>query len=232
MADVRSCEQCGSLFEPRREHARFCSAHCRTAWNRDRFGDPALGRNALGWSVTAMRDTAGLLAGLAGGPRASAVIGEMVWWVTIVDATLVRHHPGVYDGVLAGQAPAQHSRVEGTLGGLRFVRNRLRGEAGCGDLIGPAPGGEDGLAVAWRWRPVPEPPLESLPPRARVWEMSRHQAYQAHLAGRAADETFQVATAFLEAAAEAACVGSPGTSAPARPRNRRYDAPRLRHGSG
>ena len=31
------------------------------------------------------------------------MISEAVWWVTIVDATLVRHHPEAYDGVLAGQ---------------------------------------------------------------------------------------------------------------------------------
>jgi hypothetical protein len=193
------------LFEPRREHARFCSARCRTAWNRDKLGDPAPGRNALGWSVTAMRDTAGLLAGLAGdGSRAFAVIGEMVWWVTIVDATLVRHHPDAYDGVLAGTGPVRRREIEGTLGGLRFVRNRMRGDAGCGDLIDPAPGGDDGLAAAWRWRPAAEPPLGSLPPRGRAWELSRHQAYQAHVAGRGIGETFEVVTAFLEAAADAA----------------------------
>jgi hypothetical protein len=38
---------------------------------------------------------------------AFAVIGEAVWWVTIVDATLVRHHPDIYDNVMASQAPAQ-----------------------------------------------------------------------------------------------------------------------------
>src|SRR5689334_17923635 len=122
MADVRSCEQCGTSFEPRREHARFCSARCRRAWNRDKLGDPAPSLAALGWAVIAMRDTAALLATMRArhGPRALAVIGEMVWQVTIVDATLVRHHHEAYDGVLAGHGPAQRLRIEGTFGGLRF----------------------------------------------------------------------------------------------------------------
>ena len=34
VTDSRNCEQCGVLFTPRREHARFCSARCRVAWNR------------------------------------------------------------------------------------------------------------------------------------------------------------------------------------------------------
>ena len=34
MTDTRNCEQCGTAYEPRREHARFCSARCRVAWNR------------------------------------------------------------------------------------------------------------------------------------------------------------------------------------------------------
>jgi hypothetical protein len=34
VTDSRNCEQCGALFTPRREHARFCSARCRVAWNR------------------------------------------------------------------------------------------------------------------------------------------------------------------------------------------------------
>ena len=41
MAETRTCEQCGRLFEPRREHARFCTARCRVAWNRENMSDPA-----------------------------------------------------------------------------------------------------------------------------------------------------------------------------------------------
>ena len=55
--DIRDCEQCGTAFVPRREHARFCSAACRAAWNREHMGDPAAGASALQWSLTAMSDT-------------------------------------------------------------------------------------------------------------------------------------------------------------------------------
>jgi hypothetical protein len=221
MADVRSCEQCGRLFEPRREHDRFCSARCRRAWNRNKLGDPAPGVNALAWSVTAMRDSADLLASMTArhGPRAFTVIGEMVWRVTIVDATLVRHHPDAYDRVLAGKAQGKRRRIEGTLGGLRFVRNRLRGDAGCGEFISP---GADGPVTAWTWLPVPEPQLGALPARGRAWEMSRYRAYQAHLAGRTIGETFGVAAAFLELAASVASAGDSGARGPVADGDRRY----------
>jgi hypothetical protein len=121
MADIRSCEQCGTAFVPRREHARFCSAPCRAAWNREHIGDLKAGASPLVWAITAMGDTTGRLPRVraADGPRAFAVIGEAVWLVTIVDATLVRHHPDIYDNVMASQAPAQRRLVEGTLIGLR-----------------------------------------------------------------------------------------------------------------
>ena len=90
---------------PRREHDRFCGAVCRKAWNSERTGDQGGGASALLWSVSAMSDTAARLAQVraADQPRAFAVIGEAVWWVTIVNATLVRHHPDAYDDVMAGQ---------------------------------------------------------------------------------------------------------------------------------
>ena len=50
-------EQCGTSFVPRREHARFCSAHCRAAWNREHMGDLKAGASALVWAITAMSDT-------------------------------------------------------------------------------------------------------------------------------------------------------------------------------
>jgi hypothetical protein len=208
------------MFEPRREHARFCSARCRRAWNRDTLGEPVPGVNALGWSVTAMRDTAELLAsmGAGHGPRAFPVIGEMVWWITIVDATLVRHHPDAYDAVLAGKDAAQRRRIEGVLGGLRFVRNQMRGDTGCDEFTGPAATGsdaEDGPVTAWRWLPVPEPQLRALPTRGRAWEMSRYRAYQNHLAGHSIGETFGLATTFLGLVVGAASAGNPGTHAPA-----------------
>src|SRR2546421_411916 len=107
---------CGTSLVPRREHARFCSASCRAAWNREHTGDLKAGTSALQWSITAMSDTTERLPRMAAWdrPRAFAVIGEAVWWVTIVDATLVRHHPDAYDAVMAGQPPGQRELIDGT----------------------------------------------------------------------------------------------------------------------
>ena len=108
MADTKICEQCGTSFAPRREHARFCSARCRVAWNRHNASDPPAETGALGWSITAMRETTGRLLRATDWDRANgfAVISEAVWWVTMVDATLMRYHPDIYSRVLAGQDPA------------------------------------------------------------------------------------------------------------------------------
>lgn len=235
MADLRNCDQCGELFEPRREHARFCSARCRAAWDHDTLGEPPLGGSALHWSAAAMRDTGDQLAvlGPTDGPRASSVVGEMVWWVTMVDSTLVRHHPGAYDRVLAGLALPRRRRIEGTLGGLRFVRNRMREDDGCGRFLRCAndnsdANGSDGncsgaLVMGWNWQLVPEPALGSLPPRARAWEMTRYRDYRAFLAGRTIGDTFGLATAFLELAANAASGAEPAAYGPA---GRNRDRPR------
>jgi hypothetical protein len=219
MADIRACEQCGTSFVPRREHARFCSARCRTAWNREHTGDLKAGASALVWSVTAMSDTTGRLPRVRAWdrPRAFAAIGEAVWWVTIVDATLVRHHPDAYDGVLAGQSPEERQLVEETLTGLRFVRNRIGDEADLAEFIEPGesgPGAERGRITGWTWRSVPEPPLVSLPPRGQAWEMTRYQGYQAHLAGHTIGETFGPAAAFLKLAAANAPPSQMQTSMP------------------
>jgi hypothetical protein len=206
VADVRSCEQCGAVFVPRREHARFCCVGCRVAWNREKVGDPAAGASALVWSVTAMSELAGRLSGVGvwDRPRALAAVGEAVWWVTIVDATLVRHHLGAYDAVVADRGSAERRLMEGTLTGLRFVRNRIGREAAVGEFVqAAAPGvgaGQEGVA-GWRWRPVPEPTLTWLAPRGQAWEMTRYQAYQAHLAGQTIGEVFGRAVAFLTLAA-------------------------------
>ena len=206
MADIRDCEQCGTSFVPRREHARFCSARCRAAWNREHVGDPAAGASALVWSITAMSDTTDRLTRVraADQPRAFMVISEAVWWVTMVDATLVRHHPDAYDGVLAGQSPTERQLVEETLAGLRFVRNQIGDEADLAEFIEPGESGhgaERGRVMGWTWRSVPEPPLASLPPRGQAWETMRYRAYQAHLAGHTIGETFGRAAEFLKLAA-------------------------------
>jgi hypothetical protein len=204
--DIRHCDQCGTSFVPRREHARFCSPHCRAAWNRGHADDPTAGASALQWAIKAMSDATQRLsrARAAGRPRAAAVISEAVWWVTIVDATLVRHHPEAYDDVMARHTPAERRLVEGTLAGLRFVRNRIGDEADLAEFLEPGLAGTgigDGPITGWTWRSVPEPALTSLPPRGQAWEISRYRAYQAHLAAHAIGETFGRAAAFLNLAA-------------------------------
>jgi hypothetical protein len=212
VAETRSCEHCGVTFTPRREHARFCSARCRVAWNRANSHDPADAVSALQWSVTAMSDMTSRLPKVSGldKSRALAIIGESVWLVTIVDATLVRHHPEAYDCVLAGSKPAERELIEGTLAGLRFVRNRLGDDADLADLVRAADGdrgaGVKGVA-RWDWRPAHQPDLDSLSPRGQEWEMARYRAYQDRLAGRTVCETFGRAASFLREAAAKAALG-------------------------
>lgn len=199
------------MFAPRREHARFCSARCRVAWNRENTSDRTAEVSALDWSISAMRDTTGKLlrARAWDRPRAFAAISEAVWWVTIVDGTLLRNHPAAYDGVLAGQAPAERRLIEGTFAGLRFVRNRMGHDVDHVDFIHPEAsrtGHGDGRITAWTWKSVPEPTLASLPPRGQAWEMTRYRAYEAQLAGHTVGEIFERAAAFLKLAAAKAAV--------------------------
>ena len=204
VADTKICEQCGTSFTPRREHARFCSPRCRVAWNRHNASDPPAETGALGWSITAMRETAGRLLRATDWDRANgfAVISEAVWWVTLVDATLMRYRPGIYSGILASQEAAQHRITEDTFAGLRFVRNRMGYDTDPTDFVQPLDSRPAAARIAaWTWRPLPEPALASLTPRARDWEMARYRAYQAQLAGQPIGETFNQATAFLNLAA-------------------------------
>jgi hypothetical protein len=200
MEGSRLCAQCGALFEPRREHARFCSASCRIAWNREHASGPLPGDAALGWSAAAMGDAARRL-GEARGldlPQALAVISEAVWWVTMVDATVVRYQPDAYDRVLAGLDPAGRRKAEGTLGGLRFVRNWMGYHADPADFIAPgqAAGGGDLPVAEWTWTAVPAP-AAGPEPRAREWEMSRYRQYRAMLAGQPVGHAIGTAVAFL-----------------------------------
>ena len=168
------------------------------------MGDVKAGASPLVWAITAMGDTTGRLPRARDRARAVAAIGEAVWWITIVDATLVRHHPDIYDNVMASQAPAQRRLVEGTLTGLRFVRNQIGDEADLDEFIEPGaarPGAPKGRITGWTWKPLPDPALGSLPPRGQAWETTRYRAYQAHLAGHPIGETFGRAAEFLKLAA-------------------------------
>jgi hypothetical protein len=214
VADTRNCEQCGTAFAPRREHARFCSARCRVAWNRENNGGPPAEVSALDWAITAMSDTTERLPRVrtADRPRVFAVIGEAVWWVTIVDGTLVRYHPEAYDAVLTGQDPDQRQLTEETLAGLRFVRNQMGQHVDHVDFIEPVADGPGGNApvTAWTWNRVPAPTPASQAACGPEWELTRYRGYQSQLAGRTVGEVFDRAVAFLRlAAAQAASATDP-----------------------
>jgi hypothetical protein len=203
VADTRTCAQCGTLFTPRREHARFCSARCRVAWNQENVGDRQAGSSALDWSIAAMRDAVDRLATDLAPDLAHAValVSEAVWWVTLVDATLVRYHHQAYEDIM--KASAGRRSIEGTFAGLRFIRNQMGYHLDPADLIHPGqhhPGADHGPVAVWTWRSLGEPDLSSLPPRGRAWEMTRYRAYQAHLAGHTLGDTFGRAAEFLKLA--------------------------------
>jgi len=207
VADTRKCEQCGDEFTPRREHARFCSARCRVAWNRQHVGDSPAAGGALGWTIAAMQDTTDRLlrARTLDPAHGFAAISEAVWWVTLVDATLVRYHQDGYDAVLAAHQEADRRVIEGTFGGLRFVRNWMGYHLDHSDFIQPesSPGatGVRPLA-AWTWRSLAAPVLDELSARGQEWEMTRYRAYQAQLAVRPIGEAFERSVPFLLLAAE------------------------------
>jgi endogenous inhibitor of DNA gyrase (YacG/DUF329 family) len=215
VAESRQCERCGKQFEPKREHARFCSARCRVAWNRENWnqisgvqqkwssengadalrGPQDAGTSALRWAFTAMHDTTRRLSKVRASDRAQAyaVIGEAVWWVTIVDATLVRHYPDEYDAALSGLPAEERQVTETTFTGLRYVRNRMGYHADHADFIQPrgsTAGGRDAPITEWTWRSLPVPAVATLPARGQEWELSRYQAYQDVLADRSMGETF------------------------------------------
>jgi hypothetical protein len=202
VANIRRCDQCGTSFVPRREHARFCSARCRVAWNRQNSTGPGPEQDALDWSSTAMREATDRLLRYSepSRPHGFVMISEAVWWITIVDATLVRYHPDAYNAVLAGQPAGEREQTEGTLGGLRFVRNWMGYHLDHSDFIRPRQRhpGSDGVAIAtWTWRSLPEPAITSFAPVRKEWELERYQAYQTYLAGHAVGEVFDRAAGFL-----------------------------------
>jgi hypothetical protein len=141
-------------------------------------------------------------------------VGEAVWWVTLVDATLVRYHPRDYETAL-GRKDVRRRKTEEALEGLRYVRNQLGRSADPADFVQSVT--RDDGSTAWTWRPLPEPGLGALAPRARQWELSRFRAYQARLAGRDITRTFARCADFL---AQAAALAS-ASDTPAEPRENR-----------
>jgi hypothetical protein len=211
MGSTRNCEQCGASFAPRREHARFCSARCRVAWNREHAGDAAAGENALDWSLGAMTEVVSRFDQLPGWDltRVVATLGEAVWWVTLVDATLVRYHPGIYDTVLDRRPAANRQMIGDTLAGLRFVRNEMGRHRDLAEFVRGKQGAD------WTWQPLPAPDCDTLSPHGQEWELTRYEAYQLRLAGHEVGEGFRLAAGFLtQTAADAAELTGPAASGP------------------
>ncbi|MGH3185822.1 MAG: hypothetical protein ACRDPY_34685 [Streptosporangiaceae bacterium] len=201
MAEVRSCAQCGAAFKPRREHARFCSAACRITWNREHTRGQLTGDTALSWSVSAMNDTIHRLCKATGIdlPESLALVSESVWWVTLVDATMIRYHEAVYDRALTGLGQAARSTTEGTFSGLRFVRNWMGYHVDPADFIQPQddPDGGEASVAAWRWNSLPSLELGAVAPNGRRWEAARYRHYNAYLAREPLGETMTRAVSFL-----------------------------------
>lgn len=195
MSELRECAQCGAPFVPRREHARFCSTACRMTWNAERNGPDTAPLVAIDWSVTALVESAGRFA-WAGSwdlSRAAVAASETVWWITLLDATLVRYHRQDYETTLSAETPDERRKTEETLAGLRFVRNRLGLSIDPSVFIHRLRNEND-----WIWTPQPEPSLEERPDTSRIWEMGRYRAYQVRLAGRDVVQSFDRCAAFLE----------------------------------
>lgn len=207
MTDVRNCVQCGAEFQPKRQHARFCSPRCRVAWNRRNALDPAAD-GTLPWAVSAMRAATDRLLAATTHDQHTAfmVVSEAVWWVTLVDATLVRYHEGAYGRLLAGLDAAERQEIEDTFGGLRFVRNQMGRKTSPDNLIcrPTRPGVPAGRVAEWTWNPTCEPERGAQPDLGQDWELTRHNSYQAQLAGRPIGSSFTRAAAFLQRAWTAA----------------------------
>jgi hypothetical protein len=183
-------------------------------WNREHAGIPAAPAIAIDWSVTAMTEAVGRVAAARSWDhlRVAAVVAEAVWWITLVDATLVRYHPYSYETALAGKK-VRRRRTEETLAGLRYVRNQLGRSVDPAELIRRAEAPGDADPGAWTWSPLPEPGLDGLTPRARRWELGRYRAYQERLAGHDVARTLARCAKFLAQAA--GCVSATDAKAQA-----------------
>ena len=176
-------------------------------WNRGHAGHRTAEATALGWSIAAMCDVTGRLGRVRAGDQARmlAAVGEAVWWVTIVDATLVRHYPGAYDGILSSQPTAKRRQIEGMLAGLRFVRNGMGLRAITMTLSSPAPRRPGGDETS---PPGPGSPVPSRTPLASAARAGVGESAVPGIPGAACrslvTDTFERASEFLRRAAASA----------------------------
>ena len=159
------------------------------AWNRGDARQATVSLAALDWSVNAMTEVTERLAqrSAKAGSAVAIAVSDATWWVTLVDATLVRYHPGSYDTTLHSLPADEREEIEQTLAGLRFVRNQM------GVHLDPA-----AFLADLTWNSLPEPDTRELTPRGQDWERSRYRAYQEWLAGRPVTRAFTLAARFLQ----------------------------------
>jgi hypothetical protein len=155
----------------------------------------------LSWSVSAMNDAAERLRKASGRdlPEALALVSESVWWINLVEATVMRTRQAAYDQALTNLGPAQRRATEGTFAGLRFVRNWLGYHADPADFIQPGQDkGEGEVPVsAWAWTFLPVPGLGAMSPGNRQADAVRYRQYCKYLARKPISETITCAVAFL-----------------------------------
>jgi hypothetical protein len=158
-------------------------------------------RAPLNWSFTAMTESVRRLVTLetTDVARSVAAVSEAVWWVTVVDAALIRHGAHAYEHALARLDPASRRAMENTLAGLRFVRNQTGYYADPADFIQPRPGAGQAASAplaAWTWDPAPRA-LGAVPRQAKARDPSLYRQYRAQLAMQSVTEAISQAAAFL-----------------------------------
>jgi hypothetical protein len=113
-------------------------------WHRDHGEGPVAGDAVLHWSMPLMRNAIRALTTTGLELSAGyAAISDPVWAVTIVDAAIIRRHPGLYDEMLAAQPRRTRRALEDSLAGLRYVRNHIPNHLAVANFASPRCGGYD-----------------------------------------------------------------------------------------
>jgi hypothetical protein len=165
----------------------------------------------LSWWVSAMNDATERLRKASGRdlPEGLALASESVWWINLVEATVMRTSQAAYDQALTNLDPAERRATEGTFAGLRFVRNWLGYHADPADFIQPGQNEEGGEVpvTAWTWTFLAAPELGERSPRNRQADAVRYRQCCKYLASKPISETITCAVAFLNGVAPGLFVG-------------------------
>lgn len=116
---------------------------------------------------------------------AFVAIGEMLWWIGVVDEQLRTNYPVIYEASLAEEPePTRH-----LLSGLRYVRNRITHAVDWVSYAAATATNPSGFEAVWTWT--------SLPPRADGQHAAKHADYEAVVAGRSVSDTLMQASLVL-----------------------------------